>query len=142
MMARRDADEQRARAIGALAVDLDPHRAAAAAGVSPRSVRRWLAQPEFQERLGLARLAAGTGRALETLQQLLDVEVPPDVRAIAAATWLDHVDRHRNLVELAGRLDRLEHPEQVAAAGFHRPDDDADELAARAQDRRRRRPAR
>jgi hypothetical protein len=87
----------RERAILALLSERTLERAAKRCGVSERTLRRWLAEDaEFQAdyhaaraatfQAGMSRVQALTGRAVDTLEDLLDVTDAPSVRLGAART--------------------------------------------------------
>jgi hypothetical protein len=87
----------REQAILALLSERTLERAAVRCGVSERTLRRWLAEDaEFQAehqaartatfQAGMSRVQALTGRAVDTLEDLLDVKDAPSVRLGAART--------------------------------------------------------
>lgn len=93
--------------------------AAAATGMSERTVRRHLADPEFKKALRAARdetvrrtsdaLADGATRAVATLAALMDdSSAPPAVRRAAARDLLQLSVRAREQVDLVDRLEELE----------------------------------
>jgi hypothetical protein len=104
-------------AIGALLRSRSIRKAAAAAGVSDRTLRNWLAAPGFADAYRAARrqlvqhavcqVQRATGRAVRTLVRLLSCG-HPSVEARAAATLLDTALRGIEQEELVGRLEALE----------------------------------
>ena len=87
----------RERAIVALLSEKTVADAAVKAGVNEKTLRRWLSDDEaFQAeyaaardaayQAGIHRAQALTGRAMDTLEQLLDDEKHPNVRLVAART--------------------------------------------------------
>jgi hypothetical protein len=87
----------REQAILALLSERTLERAAERCGVSERTLRRWLTEDaEFQAdyqaartatfQAGMSRVQALTGRAVDTLEDLLDVKDAPSVRLGAART--------------------------------------------------------
>lgn len=103
-------------AIAALLEFRTQEEAASAAGVSRRTLTRWLRSPEFRQRLQVAasdvleltqvRMASGTAIALKTLQDEMRTG-SPGIRVRAALGWLQHA-REIGLENLQERLDQLE----------------------------------
>jgi len=92
---------------------------AAAVGVHPRTVTRWVGRPLFRDALRSAQddVLAGATRYLvagarDMLTILYDVaqdrDVPPGVRVRAAIGWLGQVWRARELEDLVERIDAIE----------------------------------
>lgn len=91
--------------------------AAAAAGVSMRTLERWLADPGFKAELeagrraaydaALAALKGAAGRAVETLAGLLNSKRESE-RRHAAAVILSYAFRAHETGELEARLEALE----------------------------------
>lgn len=96
--------------------------AARATGIGEKTLRRWLALPEFQvsyhqERQHMFRDAVGrltqiARRAVDTLDQHLDAERPADAIRAAVAI-LDHARQAIELDDLAGRISALEQRQQL-----------------------------
>lgn len=113
----------RAVAVAALAAGLPQGEVARRAGVSDRTLRRWLKQDAFRRqvedaRAGLisstvGRLADATTDAVATLVALLGTGNPPAARLGAARAILEMANRYRESEELEKRLAALE--EAVAA---------------------------
>jgi predicted ArsR family transcriptional regulator len=93
--------------------------AAAASGLSERTVRRHLADPAFKAALRAARdesvrrtsdaLADGAARAVATLSALMDdATAPPAVRRTAARDLIQLSHRMRDQVDVIERLEELE----------------------------------
>lgn len=112
---RRRAD---AVLVASLAGGSTKEEAAEAAGVSERTVYRRCDDTDFVARVEeaqqelisrtTARLCATTGRAVDTLSELLDASQPPSVRLGAARTVLDSALRWRDAEEIEIRLLALE----------------------------------
>ena len=104
-------------ALSALLAGMTQPEAAEAAGVSPRTIARWLERPEFRAALRKAgnaitgdvihgildRVTAGQELALNVLQDLM-LHGRPGERRAAAACWLS---TWRDMQELVGFSDRL-----------------------------------
>lgn len=110
---------RRERALVVLAGGGTQAEAAAAANVSERTIRRWLASPDFlaklrqttDEHLGQAmrELAAGTRGALAVIANIMgDGELSPSVRLRATQLWLEAVWKAREQYELTERVTELE----------------------------------
>jgi hypothetical protein len=109
--------------IGALAEGLSYSAAAQLANVSPRTVRRRMAEDRFatlvaqrrSQRVGEVTgvLAGLARRAVATLEDCLDAERPAD-RIRAAQVVLSELHRFRDQVDLEDRISRLEN---TAAGG-------------------------
>src|SRR3954466_6610623 len=95
--------------------------AATQTGVSPATLRRWLAEPSFQARYraarrqvveqAIAQLQQGTSEAVATLRRNLQCGVPASEIAAAKAI----VDQAIKAVELVDLAERIEQLEQAAA---------------------------
>lgn len=104
--------------IAALASGCSHVEAAAALGVSARTVGRRLADPAFVAQLAehrgtimaraADRLAAATATATDALVSLLDATTPPAVRVSAARVVLDAARRYQESADLEFRLAHLE----------------------------------
>lgn len=91
--------------------------AAKNAGISERTLFRWLKKPEFQAVLQFAirettmetlrRLVVGKDKALDTLEELLDAE-SESVQRNAAKDWLDFTYQHLELQNINVRLSEIE----------------------------------
>ena len=111
---RHNADE---RLILKLAIGRTIAEAAAAAGVSPRTAHRRMEDEAFRERVqtaraemlfqAMGRLANASGRAVETLESLLDADADT-VRLGAARSILEIGNRFRESIELEARLQAIE----------------------------------
>lgn len=87
-------------------------------GIPPRTLYRWMGEPDFQQALTRAegevldgavrRLTALSSKAVQVLADCLEDEVPPYVRLKSAASVLDYVLRLRELRGLENRLQDLE----------------------------------
>ena len=95
----------------------DQTLAAAETGLSPRTVRRWMALPEFQRIYSESRravlldavssLQARTARAVAVLGELLDAEAD-GVRLQAAKAVIENAVRCHELLDLSERMAALE----------------------------------
>ncbi len=116
-MAAPGRSNARAVAIAALAAGLTQAEAAERAGVSERTLRRWLKDPEFAQALADAQAQAGAEvlkqvtaaitAAVDTLQGLLQEE-SPSIRLQAAKALLVLWLKIRESVVLEERVRRLE----------------------------------
>src|SRR3954449_132082 len=96
--------------------------AAAQTGVSPATLRRWLAEPSFQARFrsarrqvveqAIAQLQQGTSEAVAALRRNLQCGVPAAEIAAAKAV----IDYSVKAIELTDLIERIEQLEQAAAA--------------------------
>jgi hypothetical protein len=101
-----------------LACGSSTEKAAADAGVSPRTVHRRMSDPSFRARLHRLRgemferaggaMSAAALRAVQTLLSLQDANQPPAVRLGAARAILELGMRVREMNELEARLAALE----------------------------------
>lgn len=122
-MAGGDRANARAVAVAGLAAGLTKGEVARQAGVSDRTLRRWLGQDAFRRQVEdaraelisrtVGRLADATTDAVGTLQELLGKGTPPATRLGAARAILEMASRYRESEELEKRLAALE--EAVAA---------------------------
>lgn len=104
-------------AILALARGATSDEAATEAGVSGRTIRRWMEDPDFRADVQDARsslmdatvqhLAMGTAEAVATLRQLLN-DKDGRVRVQAARTMLDSYLAMNEMHVLQQRIDKLE----------------------------------
>lgn len=114
--------------VAALAAGATQADAAAAAGMSPRTVRRRLDDPSFARRVveersrlvshTAARLTGLTGTAVGALTDLLAPDVPPAVRLRASLGVLEAARVWRECSELEERITAIEatmNPEGEAA---------------------------
>jgi hypothetical protein len=105
------------QAISALLSEPTVEKAAAQAGVSYRTLKSWLAQPEFQVRYRAARAAVlertvarllhACGAAVAALEKNLGAENPQAANR-AALGILDHALRGVEVLDLAERITALE----------------------------------
>ncbi|MBN1890345.1 MAG: hypothetical protein JW850_20290 [Thermoflexales bacterium] len=99
--------------------------AARLAGVSERTLTRWLAKREFraavdaacQDALGavVRRLIAGRDTALDTLFRLMQDADSENVQRQAAMNWLDVLHKVKTLEEFEARIAALE--KQITGGG-------------------------
>jgi len=100
--------------------------AAAQAGISTATLRRWLAEDDFQRRYRAARrqvvehavasLQRATGEAVEALVAIAgNIAAPSAARVSAAKTILDFAVKGVELVDLAERVEQLEQAAALAA---------------------------
>ena len=107
------------KAIAALLSQPTIEKAAAAVGVNPASMYRWLAEPAFEAAYRAARREA-VGQAIGRLQQvaggavavlvhvMADPQTPASTRVAAAKTVLEMAVRAVELEDLAARIAALE----------------------------------
>jgi hypothetical protein len=103
-------------AIAALLTAVTLDQAAGQAGVSPSTLKRWMALPDFKRRYAearagvlertTARLLAASGRAVETLEEALEADKPAD-QIRAARAILAHCQRSCEQLDFAGQLAEL-----------------------------------
>ncbi len=106
------------RAIKALMVSSSLSEAARAAGVSPRSLTRWLDDPTFRAELtrqeqaaidaASRRLAGLAAEAVREVEAILKSEAAPSIKLRTAEMILSHLLRLRELVNLEARVSALE----------------------------------
>lgn len=106
------------RALAALLANRTVTAAAEVIGLRDRQIYRYLELPAFRAALAQAeaeqlneagrRLLAGQGRALDTLEEIIEDGAKDSDRRQAAATWLDFMFRYRDLAVLEQRLSELE----------------------------------
>jgi hypothetical protein len=120
---------KRARAVEALLQEPTMARAAAAAGVGERSLRRWLREPAFRDALLRARRES-FGQAIGLTQKYAPVAVaalvrilndstsPHSSRVSAAGMLLKFGREGLELDDLAERVDRLEQATPPRAGGM------------------------
>ncbi|MFE3940590.1 hypothetical protein ACFXPV_01710 [Streptomyces sp. NPDC059118] len=125
--------KNRPAAVVALARGNTAEQAAREAGVSGRTIRRWMEEPEFGRQvmatrtellqLAVGQLAAASTKAVATLVDALDNE-KGQARVQAARVLLDAVPALRESLDLEQRLAALE-----AAGGVTRTDGPQEEQA-------------
>ena len=115
----------RARAILALLSEQTISKAATKAGVSEKTLRRWLADDEAFKadyaaarrktfEIGMGRVQAAAGRAIDTLEELLDDTDHPSVRLGAVRTLAELAIHQHDADVIMSKLDEIEehHREQ------------------------------
>jgi hypothetical protein len=122
-MPGRRSESVRERAILALLTAPNLKTAATKAGVGVRTLKRWLAEPDFQAdyqqarrrylETALGRLQKGAGKAVSRLIRLVD---SPDAK-VAVRAALGLLDRAIKAAELQDVLARLEVLEAAAKQG-------------------------
>lgn len=110
-------DRKQEQAIAALLSQPTVEAAANAAGISEKTLKNWLALPEFQAAYRAARqdildrtvvrLLAASGKAIDTLEANLCAPRPGD-QIRAAQTILSHATAGVELLDLAERVKALE----------------------------------
>ena len=116
---------KRDQAIAALLAQPTITAAANVVGISEKTLRRWLQDPDFAAEhraaqrqavdLAIARLKQATGEAVATLRRNLTVGVP-SVEVRAATEILSQTARWQELDELAARVKALEDSERGRGA--------------------------
>lgn len=106
------------RAIAALLSCQTAREAAIQAKVAERTLYRWTAKPAFQEELKrfrrelyeqtTNRLIAGREKALDALYELMTSSGQSIAKRMAAANWLDYMEKTVENQELEVRLSKLE----------------------------------
>lgn len=115
----RDLTKKQEKAVVALLAAPTVQAAAEAAGVSERTLWRWLQQPEFKEAYrqarreavshAIGRLQQATTRAVETLEEVMgNPEAKESARVSAAKTVLDAALKALELEDLEARVEELE----------------------------------
>jgi hypothetical protein len=104
--------------VAVLAAGATYDAAAAQAGVSERTVRRRMDEPEFRQQVDAARadlvtqttarLVSASVEAVATLEALLGPETPPAQRLGAAKAVIELATRLREQEDLASRITALE----------------------------------
>jgi len=104
--------------LAALVKGLTQEQAGAVAGVSPRTVARRLADPQFASQLRearasiadacLGRLADAAGDAVETMRTVMNNSKSDNVKVTAARALLELFLRARQLQDVEGRLSEIE----------------------------------
>jgi hypothetical protein len=117
---------KREAAIAALLTEKGIDEAAAKAGVSPRTLKSWLADPDFAAAYRAARrqlvegavgrLQQAAGKAVETLMALLDCTHTP-TRARVALGIMERAERAVELTDVLARLDAMEQGLRELAKG-------------------------
>lgn len=111
-------DQEQEMAIAALLSCGSLKEAGAQLGVNERTLRRWLADPDFSEAYHeaqrglleqvLGRLTAACIAAVDALEANLSKPTPASTQVRAASAILSHALRAREMLELEERLIRLE----------------------------------
>src|SRR5580658_8461939 len=102
--------------------------AARTAGVPPRTLHRWLLEPEFDAAYRKARRAAfsqatarlqqATGAAVATLLKIMvDTNAPPSTRVRAADSVLDHATKAIEMEDVEVRVAALEQAAELSKQG-------------------------
>jgi hypothetical protein len=106
-------------AVAALLVQRNLEDAARAVGVSPKTLLRWMKEPEFDAAYRAARRAA-FGQAVARLQQgasaaattllktMIDPNTPASVRVRAAECVINHANKGIELEDIEARVSELE----------------------------------
>ena len=106
-------------AIAALLTKRNIEEAAQATGISPRTLMRWLNNPEFQKAYregrrqafgqAIARLQQATSAAAATLMKIMvDPSAPASVRVRAADSIFDHAAKAIEIEDIEARVSELE----------------------------------
>lgn len=106
------------RAIASILSARTMGEAAIQAGIGERTLYRWLLEPGFRQELKEAennlitdtarRLVSGQGKALDTLEELIDHATKESERRLAAQAWMEFVIRWHELSDIDTRLTKLE----------------------------------
>jgi hypothetical protein len=106
-------------AIAALLTQRNIEDAAAAAHISPKTLLRWMKEPEFDKQYRAARRGAvsqsisrlqqgATAAATTLLKTMIDQDVPASVRVRAAECVLNHAMKAIELEDIEARLSEME----------------------------------
>jgi hypothetical protein len=112
-------------AVAALLVQRNLEDAARAVGISPKTLLRWMKEPEFDAAYrearraafgqSIARLQQASGAAVATLLKVMvDSNTPASTRVRAADSVLDHSAKAIELEDLVARVAALEKGAQAA----------------------------
>lgn len=106
------------RAIASILSARTMGEAALQAGIGERTLYRWLSEPGFRQELKEAenslitdtarRLVSGQGKALDTLEELINHATKESERRLAAQAWMEFVIRWHELSDIDTRLRELE----------------------------------
>jgi len=117
-MAENDGQQGDELLLAALVKGLTQEQAGAAAGVSPRTVARRLADPQFASQLRearatiadscLGRLADAAGDAVETMRTVMTNSKSDNLKVSAARALLELFLKARQLQDVEGRLSEIE----------------------------------
>jgi len=87
-------------------------------GVSERTIYRRLADPGFRDKVheirraaleeATGRLSAASSKAIQTMEALMDADVPASTRLAACRAILEFGSRYREVNEFESRLSQLE----------------------------------
>ena len=116
---------KREAAILALLTARSIEDAARSAGVPPRTLHRWLLEPEFDTAYrkarrnafaqATARLQQATGAAVSTLLKIMvDMNAPASTRVRAADSVLDHASKAIEIEDVEVRVAALEQAAELA----------------------------
>jgi transposase-like protein len=119
---------KREAAILALLTARSIEDAARTAGVPPRTLHRWLQEPEFDAAYRKARRAAygqatarlqqATSAAVSTLLKIMvDTNAPPSTRVRAADSVLDHAKQAIEIEDVEVRVAALEQAAELSKQG-------------------------
>ena len=111
--------DKKAKALAALLSEPTQAAAAKKVGISARTMRRYMADPEFYEAYQLAhaqlvedatkRMQRGLSAAVDTLQEIAtDPDAGKTARVAAARSLLEQALRYTELSDLLGRIAKLE----------------------------------
>ena len=112
-------------AVAALLVQRNLEDAARAVGISPKTLLRWMKEPEFDNAYRAARRAA-FGQAIARLQQgasaaattllktMIDPATPASVRVRASECVMNHANKGIELEDIEARLAALERSTEVS----------------------------
>jgi hypothetical protein len=119
MAGSTDITQRQARAVEALVAGARLDAAAASAGVSVRTLRRWRKEPQFESALRAAQddafssarseLRAAALDAVRALREVTCEGSPAAARVAAARCVLDLAIRSRETDDLESRIEELEH---------------------------------
>ena len=115
-------------AIVALLSQRNIEEAARAAGIGPRTLLRWMKEPEFDAayrearrmafRQSVARLQQASSAAVSTLLKVMvDPSTPPSTKVRAADSVLSHSAKAIEIEDIEARVSELERATEASKAG-------------------------
>jgi transposase-like protein len=118
-------------AIAALLTQRNVEDAARSIGVAPKTLLRWMKQPEFEPayraarrdafKQSIARLQQATSAAVTTLLKVMvDPGTPASTKVRAADSVLDHAAQAIEIEDIEARLTELERAAEASGSGCRR----------------------
>ena len=118
-------------AIAALLTQRNVEDAARSIGVAPKTLLRWMKEPEFESayraarrdafRQSIARLQQATSAAVTTLLKVMvDPGTPASTKVRAADSVLNHAAKAIEIEDIEARVTELERAAEVSGSGSRR----------------------